>query len=86
MNLDEYDLALDCFEEILNFDSDNIDVLRQVGLCHYYMEDYSNSIILFQRIMGLCPNDLDSIIGISGCHLGLNVDDALDIDDRSSMA
>ena len=51
MNLDEYDLALDYLNKVLDYNSENFDTLNEIGLCYYYSENYYMAYHYFNNLL-----------------------------------
>ena len=51
MNLDEYDLAIDYLNKVLDYNSENFDTLNEIGLCYYYSENYDMAYHYFNNLL-----------------------------------
>ena len=71
MNLDEYDLALDYLNKVLDYNCENFDTLNEIGLCYYFSENYDKAYHYFNNLLKIQPDNVEVLINISGCYLEL---------------
>lgn len=51
MNLDEYELAIDCFYKFLKEDQNNVDALSNKGYAYYFLGNYNVALYYFDRAL-----------------------------------
>lgn len=60
--LEDWNKVADMYNEILNIDPNNTQVLYKLGLIYYYKPDYQKAYNCFEKVVNLYPCDYSSVL------------------------
>jgi len=61
----DYKQAILCFKRVLEVKSDDIDVLYNLGVCYYSLDNFEQAIVTFKNILNIKPDDPE-VYGLLG--------------------
>ena len=61
----DYKQAILCFKRVLEVKSDDIDVLYNLGVCYYSLDNFEQAIATFKNILNIKPDDPE-VFGLLG--------------------
>ena len=65
----DYDLALDCFNRVLDYHYDDSETLLEIYSCYYYSRDYDCAFHYFNKLLKEKPENTDLLTHIGNCYL-----------------
>lgn len=89
----DYDLALDCFNRVLDYHYDDSEKLFEISSCYYYSRDYDCAFHYFNKLLKEKPENTDLLTHVGNCYLYMGdmdlaleyLDKALNIDTDNSF-
>lgn len=68
-NAKEYAKAKKVIEEALSFEKNDIQLLKQLGMIHVYMENFADAKEIYTHYLSLKPNDAEILASVGGIRL-----------------